>query len=268
MDYVAFIDRFADRIYHVHMKDVWWSDTPTPSGVFGGHLPFGHPDRYWEFRSLGRGRIDFEEIIRHLNAAHYDGPLSIEWEDIGMDREHGAARGVRVREVASTSARRTPRSTPRSRASDAPTATRTAGLPQVDRAAQAVRVGGLGAVLAGVVFLGTIAYTFGFLFARGLSIEMLNEPARLLPWVHAHTVAYVGLWWIFTLHLLCLLPAPRGLAMIVGAERATIRMATAAGDRGRGGRDDRRAGERGDRSHARRRVGRHHARAAARTCGS
>jgi hypothetical protein len=97
------------------------------------------------------------------------------------------------------------------------------------RTAQAVRAGGFGAVLAGVVFLGTIAYTFGFLFARGLSFDMLNEPARLLPWVHAHTVAYVGLWWIYTLHFLCLLPAPRGLAMIVGEERASVRMATAAG---------------------------------------
>lgn len=92
-----------------------------------------------------------------------------------------------------------------------------------------VRVGGLGAVLAGVVFLSTIAYTFGFLFARGLSFEMLNEPARLLPWVHAHTVAYLGLWWIFTLHLLCLLPVPRALGTIAGADRPTIRMATSAG---------------------------------------
>ena len=97
------------------------------------------------------------------------------------------------------------------------------------RTAQAVRVGGLGAVLAGVVFLGTIAYTFGFLFARGLSFDMLNVPAQLLPWVHAHTVAYLGLWWIFTLHLLCLLPVPRALGMIAGADRATIRMATASG---------------------------------------
>jgi sugar phosphate isomerase/epimerase len=89
-DYLAFIDRFADRIYHVHMKDVWWSDTARPSGVFGGHLAFGHPDRFWEFRSLGRGHIEFEEVIRRLNAARYAGPLSVEWEDIGMDREHGA----------------------------------------------------------------------------------------------------------------------------------------------------------------------------------
>lgn len=90
-------------------------------------------------------------------------------------------------------------------------------------------MGGLGAVLAGVVFLGTIAYTFGYLFSRGLSTEMLNEPARLLPWVHEHTVAFVGLWWIYTAHFLCLLPAPRGLAVIVGEDRARIRMATVAG---------------------------------------
>ncbi|HKG90905.1 MAG TPA: sugar phosphate isomerase/epimerase family protein [Gemmatimonadaceae bacterium] len=90
VDYVAFIDRFADRIYHLHMKDVWWSEVPKRSGVFGGHLNFGHRDRYWDFRSLGRGRIDFEAIVRALNRAGYTGPLSIEWEDIGMDREHGA----------------------------------------------------------------------------------------------------------------------------------------------------------------------------------
>jgi sugar phosphate isomerase/epimerase len=90
VDYAAFIERFPDRIYHVHMKDAWWSETPKPSGVFGGHLPFGHPERYWEFRSLGHGRTDFERVIRQLNAANYQGPLSVEWEDMGMDREHGA----------------------------------------------------------------------------------------------------------------------------------------------------------------------------------
>jgi len=90
VDYVAFIIRFADRIYHAHMKDVWWSDVPKRSGVFGGHLDFGHSDRAWDFRSLGRGRIDFEEVVRALNRINYQGPLSVEWEDIGMDREHGA----------------------------------------------------------------------------------------------------------------------------------------------------------------------------------
>jgi sugar phosphate isomerase/epimerase len=90
VDYVAFIERFGDRIFHAHMKDVWWSSTPKPSGVFGGHLSFGHRDRAWDFRSIGRGRIDFEEVIRALNRVGYQGPLSVEWEDVGMEREFGA----------------------------------------------------------------------------------------------------------------------------------------------------------------------------------
>ena len=73
------------------MKDVGWSADATDAGVFGGHLSFGDRRRYWDFRSLGRGNIDFEEIIRALNRIKYQGPLSIEWEDGGMDREHGAA---------------------------------------------------------------------------------------------------------------------------------------------------------------------------------
>ena len=91
VDYVEFIYRFSDRIFHVHMKDVGWSSKPTEAGVFGGHLDFGDRRRYWDFRSLGHGNIDFEEIIRALNRINYQGPLSVEWEDNGMDREHGAA---------------------------------------------------------------------------------------------------------------------------------------------------------------------------------
>jgi sugar phosphate isomerase/epimerase len=90
VDYVDFINQFPDRIFHVHMKDVYWSDTPKQIGVFGGHSTFGDARRFWNFRSLGRGKIQFEEIIRALNDAGYQGPLSVEWEDSGMDREHGA----------------------------------------------------------------------------------------------------------------------------------------------------------------------------------
>ena len=90
VDYVEFIYRFSERIFHVHMKDVGWSDTPTEAGVFGGHLDFGDRRRFWDFRSLGHGKIDFEEIIRGLNRINYQGPLSVEWEDSGMDREWGA----------------------------------------------------------------------------------------------------------------------------------------------------------------------------------
>ena len=90
VDYVQFIYEFPERIFHVHMKDVYWSPTPKKVGVFGGHVNFGNPERYWDFRSLGHGTIDFEEIIRALNYINYQGPLSVEWEDSGMDREHGA----------------------------------------------------------------------------------------------------------------------------------------------------------------------------------
>jgi len=91
VDYVGFISTFKEVIFHVHMKDVGWSDVPVETGVFGGHTEFGAPGRYWDFRSLGHGKINFEEIIRALNRIGYNGPLSVEWEDSGMDREHGAS---------------------------------------------------------------------------------------------------------------------------------------------------------------------------------
>ncbi|MBL7154705.1 MAG: sugar phosphate isomerase/epimerase [Phycisphaerae bacterium] len=90
VDYVKFIRTFGDRIFHTHMKDVWWGHGDGTVGVFGGHTEFADPRRYWDFRSLGHGDIDFEEIIVALNDVGYQGPLSVEWEDSRMDREHGA----------------------------------------------------------------------------------------------------------------------------------------------------------------------------------
>ena len=88
VDPVLFINEFKDRIYHVHMKDAalqlnGWT------GILGSHLNFGEQNRGWDFRSLGHGEVDFEEIIRALNHAKYTGPLSVEWEDCGMERDHG-----------------------------------------------------------------------------------------------------------------------------------------------------------------------------------
>lgn len=89
IDPVKFIDAFEGRIYHVHIKDAVRKLDGTNS-ILASHLLFGDPRRGWDFRSPGRGEIDFEEIIRALNHAQYHGPLSVEWEDSGMDREHGA----------------------------------------------------------------------------------------------------------------------------------------------------------------------------------
>jgi sugar phosphate isomerase/epimerase len=90
VDYVAFLRRFAGRIKHVHMKDAWWGKGDGTVGVFGGHTSFGDARRYWDFRSVGRGMIDFEAIIVALNDIGYQGPLSVEWEDGRMDRIFGA----------------------------------------------------------------------------------------------------------------------------------------------------------------------------------
>jgi len=88
-----FIERFPDRIFHVHMKDVAVHYGPGGdglAGVLGSHVAFGDVRRGWDFRSVGRGHVNFEAIIRALNRVGYGGPLSVEWEDAGMDREHGA----------------------------------------------------------------------------------------------------------------------------------------------------------------------------------
>ena len=90
VDYVKFLRTFSDRIYHAHMKDVWWGRGDGTAGVFGGHTSFGDARRFWDFRSVGRGDIDFEEVIVALNDINYQGPLSVEWEDSRMDRVHGA----------------------------------------------------------------------------------------------------------------------------------------------------------------------------------
>jgi sugar phosphate isomerase/epimerase len=91
VDYVKFIYTFGKRIFHVHVKDAWWGKGDGTVGVFGGHTTFADPRRFWDFRSPGRGDIDFEPIIVALNDVGYAGPLSVEWEDSRMDREHGAA---------------------------------------------------------------------------------------------------------------------------------------------------------------------------------
>lgn len=80
---------FPDRVYHVHMKDAFANFSGRRS-ILGSFLPFGHKDRGFDFVSLGRGDIDFTKIIRALNHAGYNGPLSVEWEDSGMLRENGA----------------------------------------------------------------------------------------------------------------------------------------------------------------------------------
>ena len=90
VDPVRFIEEFPDRIYHVHIKDAALT-LDGKSGILSSHLDFNQPGRGWNFRSPGHGQVNFEEIMRALNTICYTGPLSVEWEDCGMEREYGAA---------------------------------------------------------------------------------------------------------------------------------------------------------------------------------
>jgi sugar phosphate isomerase/epimerase len=89
LDSAAFVQEFASRIYHVHVKD----SRKTLDGrksILASHLNFGEAERGWDFVSPGHGDVDFEWLFRALNRIGYSGPFSIEWEDSGMDREWGA----------------------------------------------------------------------------------------------------------------------------------------------------------------------------------
>jgi sugar phosphate isomerase/epimerase len=89
LDAAQFATEFADRIYHVHVKDAKRRLDGRRS-ILASHLDFGQEARGWDFVSPGHGDVDLEALVRALNRIGYAGPLSIEWEDSGMDREWGA----------------------------------------------------------------------------------------------------------------------------------------------------------------------------------
>ena len=96
LDPALFAREFAPRIYHVHVKDAKRRLDGRRS-ILASHLPFGDRARGWDFVSPGRGDVDFEELFRTLNEIGYGGPLSVEWEDSGMDRERRRRRGTGLR---------------------------------------------------------------------------------------------------------------------------------------------------------------------------
>jgi sugar phosphate isomerase/epimerase len=94
IDPVGFIWDFQDRIYHVDCKDTRMRPATGRPGILGSHLPWGDPRRGWDFVSTGHGDVPWEDAFRALDAIGYTGPISVEWEDAGMDRLHGAAEAV------------------------------------------------------------------------------------------------------------------------------------------------------------------------------
>lgn len=95
VDPVEFIYEFADRIYHMHVKESVHVLNGR-NGILGSHLFFGDHRRGWDFVSPGRGGVPFEKVFRALNDVGYEGPLSIEWEDNGMNRNQGAPEALEL----------------------------------------------------------------------------------------------------------------------------------------------------------------------------
>jgi len=92
---VFFIDEFSEKIFHVHVKDSRVQLNGRNS-ILSSHLDFGDHRRGWDFVSPGRGDVNWDKVIRALNRIGYQGPLSIEWEDSGMDREWGAREALEM----------------------------------------------------------------------------------------------------------------------------------------------------------------------------
>jgi sugar phosphate isomerase/epimerase len=94
IDPAEFVRRFRARVYHVHVKDLALALNGR-NGLLNGYVPEGDPRRGWDYRSPGRGGIDWEGLVRALNAAGYDGPLVVDWRDAGMRRDDGAEEACR-----------------------------------------------------------------------------------------------------------------------------------------------------------------------------
>jgi sugar phosphate isomerase/epimerase len=95
IDPVFFLEEFPDRVFHMHVKDSRVQLNGRNS-ILSSHLDFGDPRRGWDFVSPGRGDVKWDSIVRALNRIGYQGPLSIEWEDSGMDREWGAPEALKM----------------------------------------------------------------------------------------------------------------------------------------------------------------------------
>ncbi|GAA1141262.1 sugar phosphate isomerase/epimerase family protein [Nesterenkonia lutea] len=95
LDPVGFLWDYQDRIYHVHCKDTKKRLNNGRNGRLSSHLAWADPRRGWDFISTGRGDVPWEDAFRMLNAIDYTGPLSVEWEDAGMDRLTGAPQALK-----------------------------------------------------------------------------------------------------------------------------------------------------------------------------
>ena len=91
LDYLDFIDIYAERIKAFHVKDAEFLPTGR-QGVYSGFSSW--TDRAGRFRSLGDGQVDFSGVFSRLTQAGYRGWAVLEWECCLKSPAQGAAEGA------------------------------------------------------------------------------------------------------------------------------------------------------------------------------
>lgn len=91
LDYLDFIDIYADRIKAFHVKDAEFNPSGR-QGVYSGYQPW--VSRAGRFRSLGDGQVDFSAIFSRMAAIGYASWAVLEWECCLKHPEDGAREGA------------------------------------------------------------------------------------------------------------------------------------------------------------------------------
>ncbi len=91
LDYLDFIDIYADRIGAFHVKDAEFNPTGR-QGVYSGFQPW--VNRAGRFRSLGDGQVDFSGVFSRLASIGYNSWAVLEWECCLKHPEDGAREGA------------------------------------------------------------------------------------------------------------------------------------------------------------------------------
>jgi len=91
LDYLQFIQLYADRISGFHVKDAEFNPTGRV-GVYGGYQSWA--GRAGRFRSLGDGQVDFSRVFTLMAESGYEGWAVLEWECAVKSPEQGAAEGA------------------------------------------------------------------------------------------------------------------------------------------------------------------------------
>lgn len=89
-----FVRALADKIFHVHAKDLELVSHNLGYSGWQAHGPWDRPGRGFRFRVPGWGNVDWKAALSELQLIGYEGVLSIEHEDPVFSRREGIQKAV------------------------------------------------------------------------------------------------------------------------------------------------------------------------------